>query len=310
MDYCIVDAHMHLWNKLNGVVNGLPVKSIGGGAATFLGERRQMMPPYMLDGFNSAEMFISNMNYAGVSAAVVTQEYLDGNQNEYLLEVSNKYPYRLFVCGLAEFRKPGYLVEVTKLINQGFKGIKIPAQRLMEADKRVYLNEAEMMKVFKLMEDKKVILSIDLAEGDIQVDEMKEIIKECPELKIVIGHFGMVNRDRDGWMSQIKLALNKNVYIESGGITWLFHKEFYPYTGAVKAVKEAAEIVGMDKLMWGSDYPRTMTAITYKMSYDFIEKSDLLTEEEKMKFLGKNAQGFYGFKDLQTIERIKNMVED
>jgi len=29
--------------------------------------------------------------------------------------------------------------------------------------------------------------------------------------------------------------------------------------------------------MWGSDYPRTITAITYKMSYDFVVKSSELT---------------------------------
>ena len=28
---------------------------------------------------------IANMNYAGVSGAVITQEYIDGNQDEYLL---------------------------------------------------------------------------------------------------------------------------------------------------------------------------------------------------------------------------------
>ncbi len=27
--------------------------------------------------------------------------------------------------------------------------------------------------------------------------------------------------------------------------------EFYPFHGAVKAIREAADLVGMDKLMWG-----------------------------------------------------------
>ena len=47
---------------------------------------------------------------------------------------------------------------------------------------------------------------------------------------------------RDGWTEQIKLAKNKNVRIESGGITWLFKEEFYPYPSAVRAIKEAADI--------------------------------------------------------------------
>lgn len=308
MDYIIIDAHVHLWQELKGNINGKTVTSIGGGAADFLGEKRQMMPPYMVKGENTVEMLISNMNYAGVSAAVVTQEYIDGIQNEYLMESYNKYPDRLLVCGMAEFREPGYYVQVKKLINEGFKGIKIPAQRLVDIPSRVYLNEDEMMDTFKLMEKKEIVLSIDLADGDLQVAEMKEVIKECPNLKIAIGHFGMVGRE--GWQEQIKLAASKNVYIESGGITWLFHKEFYPYHGAIRAIKEAAELVGIEKLMWGSDYPRTMTAITYKMSYDFIEKSDLLSDYEKRRLLGENAVNFYGFNNIKAVERIKNMVED
>ena len=42
------------------------------------------------------------------------------------------------------------------------------------------------------------------------------------------------------------------VMIESGGITWLFNDEFYPFRGAVKAIREAAGLVGMEKLMWGA----------------------------------------------------------
>lgn len=72
----------------------------------------------------------------------------------------------------------------------------------------------------------------------------------------------------------------------------MFNSEFYPFHGAVKAIKEAADLVGMDKLMWGSDYPRTITAITYKMSYDFILKTTEMTQEEKALFLGKNNRFF------------------
>ena len=171
----------------------------------------------------------------------------------------------------------------------------------------VMLNSDEMMEMFHYMQEKDIILSIDLADGDTQVQEMKEIIQEYPQLRIAIGHFGMVTTPH--WQEQIKLARHKNVMIESGGITWLFNSEFYPFHGAVKAIKEAADLVGMDKLMWGSDYPRTITAITYKMSYDFILKTTEMTQEEKALFLGKNAERFYGFKNLISLPYIKNMSE-
>ncbi|RHD50989.1 amidohydrolase [Phocaeicola plebeius] len=307
MGFIIIDAHSHLWLKQDAVVEGLPIRTLENGRSLFMGEVRQMLPPFMTDGVNSAEVFLSNMDYAQVSAAVVTQEFIDGFQNDYLAEVTVRYPDRFFVCGMCEFRKPGYLDQARQLIAQGFKGIKIPAQRLLLKEGRVRLNCEEMMQMFHLMEQNGVLLSIDMADGDTQVGELEEVIQECPKLKVAIGHFGMVTCPQ--WKEQIKLARHPHVRIESGGITWLFNDEFYPFKGAVRAIREAAELVGFEKLMWGSDYPRTITAITYRMSYDFVSKSDELTEREKALFLGENARSFYGFHNLPELPYIKNMSE-
>ena len=287
----IIDAHAHLWKKQNGIVNEKPVVHVGGGKSNFGGEIKQMMPPYMTDGENTVERFLANMDYAGVSGAVITQEYIDGNQDEYLLSCKSD---RIKICALYEEKTLGDV--------SCFDGIKICAGRL--EDKNL-LNHLEP---FEIADKNGKFISIDLADGDEQTETMEEIIKMFPDLKIAIGHFGMVTRD--GWLEQIKLAKNKNVFIESGGITWLFNSEFYPYPSAVKAIKEAADLVGYDKLMWGSDYPRTMTAITYKMSLDFIEKSAEIDEESKKLLLGENARKFYGFCDLPVPEKIKNIVED
>jgi hypothetical protein len=97
--------------------------------------------------------------------------------------------------------------------------------------------------------------------------------------------------------------------VESGGITWLYNSEFYPYPTAIRSIRQAADWVGWDRLMWGSDYPRTITAITYRMSYDFVSKSPELSDEQKALFLGGNAQRFYGFKNLPELPYIKNMSE-
>ena len=132
-------------------------------------------------------------------------------------------------------------------------------------------------------------------------------MKSFPDMKIAIGHFGMVTTP--GWMEQVRLARHPNVYVESGGITWLFNSEFYPFKGAVEAIRQAADEVGIGKLMWGSDYPRTITAITYRMSFDFVLKSDLLTYDEKRLFLGENARRFYGFENLALPPYVKNMSE-
>ena len=303
----IIDAHTHLWLRQEAVVNGKEIRPLPNGRSLFMGEEVQMLPPFMIDGVNSAEVLLSNMDYAQVSAAVVTQEFIDGLQNDYLEDVVRRYPDRFFVFGMCEFRKPGFLAEAKELIDRGFKGIKIPAARLLLPEGRVRLDSPEMMALFHLMEDRGLILHVELADGGLQVPEMEAVIAECPRLVVVIGHFGMVTRP--GWMEQIRLARHPNVYVECGGITWLFNDEFYPFPSAVEAIREAADEVGIDKLMWGSDYPRTITAITYKMSYDFIVKSPLLTDEEKAKFLGLTAQRLFAFGDLPVPKRVKNMSE-
>ena len=300
----IIDVHAHLWLNVDTVVNGSPIHPLepNRSRSMFFGEERQMLPPYMTDGQNTAERFLSNMDYAQVSAAVITQEFIDGLQNSYLMQVQQRYPTRFFCFGMPELRKAGFCDEAESLIRGGFRGIKVPAARLPQQ----FLND-EMMKMLRLMEQQGVILGIELMDGDAQVAQMEEIIQECPQLKIAIGHFGMVTRP--GWMSQIRLARHENVYVESGGITWLFNDEFYPFPSAIRAIKEAADEVGCQKLMWGSDYPRTITAITYKMSYDFVTKSKELTEEQKAMFLSENAKQFFGFGDLIELPYIKNMSE-
>lgn len=295
--FLIIDAHSHLWERQDTIVDGQPIKALTPNASRslFFGEERQMLPPFMIDGRNTAEIFLSNMDYAQVSGAVVVQEVIDGNQNTYLATVQQQYPDRFFCMAMAGSRE-----EAEAAHRSGFRGIAIPGHRLSTP-------LTSLLPMFRYMEEQQMILSLCLHEDNHQLGEVEEIIRQCPALKIAIGHFGMVTTD--GWMEQIRLARHENVMVESGGVTWLFNSEFYPFHSAVEAIRQAADEVGMEKLMWGSDYPRTITAITYRMSYDFIVKSPLLTEQEKALFLGENAKAFYGFGNLPSLPYIKNMSE-
>jgi predicted TIM-barrel fold metal-dependent hydrolase len=311
-EFVIIDAHSHLWLRQDTTWNGLEIRTTRNGRSMFLGEEVQMLPPFMVDGRNTAEVFLSNMDYAQVGAAVVVQEFIDGLQNGYLKTVQRQYPDRFFCFAMADYLKDGFCEQALQLMAvDGFRGMAIPGHRLMGRP----LNSPEMMKMFRLMEANHWMLSVTLEDGMQQVAQLREVIEECPGLKIAIGHLGMANPPQspcwgnDAWREQIMLARHENVMIESGGITWLYNAEFYPYPSAVRAIREAADLVGMDKLMWGSDYPRTITAITYRMSYDFITKSTELSDDDKRLFLGENARRFYGFGQLPVLPYVKNMSE-
>ena len=303
----IIDAHAHLWLRQDAVWNGKRILTLENGRSHFLGEEVQMVPPFMIDGKNSAEVFLSNMNYAQVSAAVITQEYIDGLQNDYLEEVMQRYPDRFFCCGMCDYFEEDIVAQAQALYARGFRAIKIPANRLKTDAVTVSLLDEKMVALFDWMEQNEVMLSIDLDDDSRQIAQFEEVLQQHPRLRVAIGHFGMATFPT--FMEQVRLASHDNVMVESGGITWLYNAEFYPFRGAVRAIRQAADEVGMEKLMWGSDYPRTITAITYRMSYDFVLKSNELTDEEKAMFLGKNAERFYGFKSLVELPYIKNMSE-
>ena len=303
MSYPLIDAHSHLWLRQDTMIDGKVIRSLKNGRSIFLDEEVQMLPPFMIDGVNSAEVFLSNMDYAQVAAAVVVQELIDGCQNDYLAQVQRQYPDRFFCMGMA-----WNMEEAQTIVQAGLKGIAYPGHRMTRP-------LTDLMPIFKLMEAQSMVLSMCLADNEAQLSQMEEVITECPSLRIAIGHFGMANppvtppwEDRR-WQSEIRLARYENVRIETGGITWLYNSEFYPFPSAVRTIREAAGLVGADKLMWGSDYPRTITAITYRMSYDFIVKSQELSDKEKRLLLGENARTFYGFQNLKELPYIKNMSE-
>ena len=225
-----------------------------------------------------------------MDVGVVVQETMDGPQNDYLIDVRRKFPDRFFAHALPNWFEPDRVAaECAKLFEQGFRGIKLAALRIAGI---ASLDDLRFMPLYERMEAEGHVLAVDLAAGADQAAEMERILKRCPKLRVAIGHFGMVTRG--DWMSQIRLCRHKNVYVETGGIVWLFRAEGYPFRGAIDAIHQAKREVGTEKLMWGSDWPRTMVDFTYRQTLEFLRKEENgLGDAEKRMILGENAARLY-----------------
>ncbi|MAS90645.1 MAG: amidohydrolase [Verrucomicrobiales bacterium] len=293
----IIDSHMHIWDRIHGLVKGeLPVRPLGSGMISIGEEKMLGMPATLNECQALAEYVIGEFDASGVQAGVVVQEYLDGPQNDYLLSVKNNYPDRFFLHALPDFfNVNGVVSEVKELFEQGFQGLKLCGGHLMG---RIDLNDEAFFPIWEIMENDGHVLAVDFSEGEIQVPQFDVIMSNFPSLKVAIGHFGMPNRG--GWPGQLKLCHYENVYMECGGIIWLYRSEGYPFTQAQEAIKKAANEVGYEKLMWGSDWPRTMVDFTYRQSLDFIRDDDSINDNNKQAFLGKNAARLYGFQLEQS----------
>lgn len=291
----IIDAHMHLWDKVDGRLGEDRIRPLENGKILIEDRLVQGMPTFFSDCRSTAERALAAFDDAGVDAAAVTQEFIDGNQNDYLLQVKADYPDRFFVHGLLDFTQPaGLSSELDKLLEQNFRGIKCPAMHLTSLQTPATLDQKELMEVWEEMASRNMVLSIDLAPGDTQVGQLRRVIEAFPHLRIAIGHFGMVGNG--DWMSQIRLAKYENVYIECGGIIWLFREEGPPFSNAQSKIEQAYREVGPEKLMWGSDYPRTMVDFTYRQSLNYAaEGCGFFSASERDAFLGGNAARVYGF---------------
>ena len=113
-------------------------------------------------------------------------------------------------------------------------GIKIVAERLKDRD----LTHHEA--VFAQADREGKFISADLYPGGEQAASLREMIEQHPNLRVALGHFAMITVE--GWREVVKLARHSNVRIESGGITWLFNAEYYPYPSAVKAICAARDV--------------------------------------------------------------------
>jgi hypothetical protein len=290
----IIDAHMHLWARARGRQGLLPIVPLRYGMVRVGTRVVQGMPTWFRDCSNHADLAVAAMDEAGVSKAVITQEYMDGNQNRYLRKVTRKYPGRFFAHGLLDFTRPaGLKKEMARLVRMGFHGVKCPAMFLPEMSPPVRLDEPALMEIWEEMESRGMVLSIDMAAGVVQVPEMRRVLARFPRLKVAIGHFGMVGAG--GWMNQIRLAEHESAFIECGGIIWRFRTEGPPFRKAQAAIRSAVAAIGPRKIMWGSDYPRTMVDFTYRQSLDFVlHGCDFLSSAAKAAFLGGNAAKLYG----------------
>lgn len=290
----IVDAHMHVWERIDGCIcNETPVKPVVNGRIK-VGEKEFMgMPAVMLDCAVRCEHAIAEFDAAGVDLGVVVQDYMDGEQNDYLLREMHRWPGRFFVHGLPDYWNTDMAYEqAVELFSRGFRGIKLPASHLVS---KVKLDDERLMPIWERMEQNSFVLAVDLSSEMSQVIEMERILDHFPLLKVAIGHFGLPNRN--GWPHQLRLARHQNVYLETGGIVWLFRHEDKSFPGAIQAILTAKKEVGIEKLMWGSDFPRTTLDLTYFQTLSFLRLTDALTEHEKQLLLGENAKVLYGLEE-------------
>lgn len=237
-------------------------------AHTHFGLKGRGLPPY------TPEERIAVMEKYKMDAMVTTPPYasisLDRSYdeaNEFLLKVQKKYPKRFYVLArINPHFKRKAVEKAEKALKRGFWGIKFhPRNEAFPAHSR----ELVFPIVEKVREYGGIVL-FHSGEADFSHPTLIGYVAEhFPEVPIIIGHLG-----KSYYMDAILVARwFENVYVDTS------------FCVSVRAIEEAVEYAGVEKVLYASDYPQGSIEIdTLK-----VELADL-SKRDKQLILGKNVE--------------------
>ena len=114
-------------------------------------------------------------------------------------------------------------------------------------------------------------------------------------MRLLIDHMTLGLSDRAPfahWQEILALEGVPNVWLKVS----YFHElagEPYPFPSMRPYLKELVGRFGAGRLVWGSNYPNSLRACTYRQARDFVaEACDFLSDDEKRKILGESFLRF------------------
>lgn len=234
---------------------------------------------------NSYNDFINVMNKFGIQKSVIFpipySNFCVSKSNNYILEAHNKYPDRFI---------PFCRIDNNLLYNlsNGFTGVKLhlPYENFKIKDLKSQL---------RLIEDMNIPLIVHFSFKN-KLKEIKEILKLSPNIKLIIAHMGRGNiyTNEDISHNIEALKYNDNVYFETSTI------------GDANIIKYSFETLGMNRIIYGSDYPFgkcTIDSYNYIQEIDFIKNINLDNKSLEYIFYKNIENILYNPKDI-LIRRV------
>lgn len=300
----IVDAHAHIFPRVQGQIAAGPTRGIGYGRVAIGGEQIQIVPPLCESTIHTPEMLLAHMSWAGVDKAALLQGPFYGECNEYVADAVKAHSDHLI--GMAYFdpwdARSLDNFELVCSIN-AFIGVKLEcseATGLCGIHHGAKLDDAHIAWLWNELERRGMVLVIDLgAVGSVsyQTEAMRAIATRHPDLKIVITHLGQPNPGVEAdearwrlWQDQIGLGLLPNVYFDTASLPAYVAKEGYPFPGAARYLRVAIDRIGPSKVMWGTDVPALLAYATYPQLLEAARRHlEFLPDSERAMVLGGNA---------------------
>ncbi len=240
----------------------------------------------------TADELIASMDKDGIDISVIlnigwTTHELCVETNDYILESIARYPKRLIgFCTVQPQSLEAALDEIERCAKGGIRGVGEMRPDMPWLD----LRDEEVMKPFiEAIIRHNLILLTHASEpvghqypgkGAVTPDRLYPFITSYPDLTIVCAHWGG-GLPFYALMPEVKKAMS-NVFFDTAASPFLYTSQVY---------HQVIQLVGADKVLFGSDYPLLAQSRLLKE----IESLDLPEETERL-ILSGNARRLLGIK--------------
>jgi len=236
------------------------------------------------------EDLIASMDESGIDRSVIcgfpwNQPDLCSFHNQYLMESALRYPNRLIVFVSLLFSNPDWsgkeLVRVMKGGARGVGEIAFYHDEMTSQDihfMKPVLTQMEKQGIPLLLHTNETLGHSYPGKGRTPLERFYELILSFPNLPIILGHWGGGLPFYE-LMPEVRKGM-ANVYYDTAASPFLYSKKIYAI---------ASEIVGVEKIFFGTDYP----LISPRRYFKELEGSGLSGQDQK-KILGLNFSRRFG----------------
>jgi L-fuconolactonase len=277
-----IDSHQHFWNYH-------PVRD------AWITEEMHTIQRDFLPGDLAPECAANH-----IDATVAVQADQSEQETLFLLELAERAPLIAGVVGWVDLCSPRVADRLQFFSRYAkLRGFRHVAQA--EPDER-FLVRPDFLRGVRFLRE--FDLAYDILIYPKQLPAALELVAAVPQQKFVIDHLAkpeIKTARKKEWETRIReIAQNSNVYCKVSGMVteanWRSWKkeDFEPYLDVV------FEAFGLDRLMFGSDWPVCLLAASYAQVVEIVE--DYVAKNSpaaKKGIFGENAAGFYGLKTGQ-----------
>ncbi|MCY3977333.1 MAG: amidohydrolase family protein [Chloroflexi bacterium] len=305
----IIDAHAHIMTSVRGETARGPTRSLPWGKVRWGEETIQLLPPFNERTSFPAEALLAQMDWAGVERAALLQGPFYGEANAYVASAVARFSDRFIGAFAPDPLAPDVKGQFKQCVEE--YGLRIVKFELTEPtgltglypDLRIDAPEFEW--IYESAQREGLIITFDLGKigsRAYQTEAVANIATRYPGLTIVIAHLAQppIGESQDAelnekWRRQILLGRKPNIYFDLSALpAYSPDYDEYPYPPAQDYIRRATELIGAEKIMWGTDAPGLLMSGSYRQLLNYVRlHCDFLTEEEMAGLLGLNALRVY-----------------